>query len=199
MLWQADGRNDGLSIPWTKISLHAISRDPVKCIYFMLDYRLLWPGVIHERNGSNGNGDVNENDDDVDEGNYDGKWVFLCVGCFFFFLIISMFSDDDAEMTQMWLIPDDSEEVDKIYNAMVQCQILNPDPNDSLSEDGKNFFHYTGVRIGVNLFQKFHTLHTLFPIIWFGQKFSSHFYSNDIMKQNDERYTLSLEVKYVFE
>lgn len=72
-MWQADGRDDGLSIPWTKISLHAVSVDPVKCVYFMLDYRLLWPGVIHERNGSNGNGDLSENDDDVDEGNYDGE------------------------------------------------------------------------------------------------------------------------------
>lgn len=45
--------------------------------------------------------------------------------------------DEDAEMTQMWLIPAESEEVEKIYSAMVQCQILNPDPNDSLSEDGE--------------------------------------------------------------
>lgn len=43
-------------------------------------------------------------------------------------------------MTQMWLIPADTEDVEKIYNAMVQCQILNPDPNDSLSEDGKILF-----------------------------------------------------------
>ncbi|XP_037049142.1 methylosome subunit pICln [Bradysia coprophila] len=117
LLWQADGRTDGLSIPWTKISLHAISTDPVKCVYFMIDYRLQWPGVILERNGSNGNGNVSENDDDVDEGNYD---------------------DEDAEMTQMWLIPGDVEEVDKIYGAMIQCQVLNPDPNDSLSE-GEEF------------------------------------------------------------
>lgn len=73
LLWQADGRNDGVSIPWTKISLHAVSVDPVKCIYFMLDYRLLWPGVIQERNGTNGNGDISENEDEVDEGNYDGR------------------------------------------------------------------------------------------------------------------------------
>lgn len=43
-------------------------------------------------------------------------------------------------MTQMWLMPADTEDVEKIYNAMVQCQILNPDPNDSLSEDGKILF-----------------------------------------------------------
>lgn len=138
MLWQADGRADGLSIPWTKISLHAISRDPVKCVYFMLDYRVLWPGVIHERNGSNGNGNASENDDDVDEGNYDGKYFLVFYqkfGCCS--NNTAFYSDDDAEMTQMWLIPGDVEEVDKIYNAMVQCQILNPDPNDSLSEDGR--------------------------------------------------------------
>lgn len=42
----------------------------------------------------------------------------------------------------MWLIPADIEDVEKIYNAMVQCQILNPDPNDSLSEDGKIFINW---------------------------------------------------------
>ncbi|KAJ6647929.1 Methylosome subunit pICln [Pseudolycoriella hygida] len=113
LLWQGDGRNDGISIPWTRISLHAISIDPVKCVYFILDYRLLWPNVVEHRNG-NSNGNSSENDDEVDEGNYE---------------------DDDEEMTQMWLIPCDAEEVDKIYNAMIQCQILNPDPNDSLSEE----------------------------------------------------------------
>lgn len=50
--------------------------------------------------------------------------------------------DEDAEMTQMWLIPADSEEVDKIYSTMVQCQMLNPDPNDSLSEEGEIFIDY---------------------------------------------------------
>lgn len=43
----------------------------------MIDYRLQWPGVIVERNGSNGNGNVSENDDDVDEGNYDGEFIDL--------------------------------------------------------------------------------------------------------------------------
>lgn len=35
----------------------------------------------------------------------------------------------------MWLVPDDSAEVDKIYAAMTQCQTLHPDPNDSFSDD----------------------------------------------------------------
>lgn len=77
MLWQADGRTDGLSIPWTKVSLHAISVAPVRCVYFMIDYHLLWPGVIQERNGSNGNGDLSENDDEVDEGNVEGQSFML--------------------------------------------------------------------------------------------------------------------------
>lgn len=100
----------------------------------MLDYRLTWPGVIQERNGSNGNGDLDENDDDVDEGNYDGKYSDLFRLPSFTISIL----DEDAEMTQMWLIPGENEEVDKIYNTMVQCQVLNPDPNDSLSEEGKD-------------------------------------------------------------
>lgn len=131
LLWQADGRDDGVSISWTKISLHAVSVDPVKCIYFMLDYRLLWP---------DGNGDISENEDNVDEGNYDGEnYIVASKLCYYKIILIL---DEDAEMTQMWLIPADSEEVDKIYSTMVQCQILNPDPNDSLSEDGEIFIDY---------------------------------------------------------
>lgn len=74
-------------------------------------------------------------------------------------LTLIIFLDEDAEMTQMWLIPADSEDVEKIYNAMVQCQILNPDPNDSLSEDGKitlNNFQFSIFTI-VSKFLRHHT------------------------------------------
>lgn len=46
-----------------------------------------------------------------------------------------MSDEDQQELTEMWLVPDDPAEVDKIYAAMTQCQTLHPDPNDSFSDD----------------------------------------------------------------
>lgn len=43
--------------------------------------------------------------------------------------------EEDVQMTEMWLVPTDVSEVDKIYTAMTQCQALHPDPNDSCSDD----------------------------------------------------------------
>lgn len=43
--------------------------------------------------------------------------------------------DDEDELTEMWLVPGDANEVEKIYGAMTQCQVMHPDPNDSFSED----------------------------------------------------------------
>lgn len=69
--WQENGRDEGISIPWQNISLHAISNTPVKCIYIMLDTRIDYPC------GTNGNGRAHENrngdDEDDDEGTCEGK------------------------------------------------------------------------------------------------------------------------------
>lgn len=141
MLWKADGREDGISIPWTKVAIHAICSYPHESVYLQIDYRLLWPGVLQIQNGSNGNGngDLSDNDDDVDEGNYDGKndtVAMLPIHKGIFIL------DEDSELTQMWFTPAEFEEVAKIYNIMVQCQILNPELDDSLSEDGEILINY---------------------------------------------------------
>lgn len=77
-MWRPATRNDGISIPWTSVSLHAITSDP-RSIYMQLDFRLKWPGVYEgKQNGHNGvagaGGDGDEDrDDDVDEGNVSGK------------------------------------------------------------------------------------------------------------------------------
>lgn len=78
--WQETGRNEGISIPWQSITLHAISNTPVKCIYIMLDLRIDYPAVGNNGNGRandrpNGNGHPDEDDDD--EGTCEGKNSFL--------------------------------------------------------------------------------------------------------------------------
>ncbi|KAJ6638152.1 Methylosome subunit pICln [Pseudolycoriella hygida] len=83
--------------------------DPVKCVYFLLDYDLLRPGVLDR---------YSSKDSDVDEGNYE--------------------EDDEANrpsIVEICLIPSDTEEVDKIFHAIFQCQIWNPDSTYTLSEE----------------------------------------------------------------
>jgi hypothetical protein len=38
-------------------------------------------------------------------------------------------------MTEFWLIPADQSVVTNIYNAMKDCQILHPDPADSVDSE----------------------------------------------------------------
>lgn len=78
-MWRPEHRNDGISIPWTSVSLHAISAEPRRNIYMQLDFKLHWPGVYEEKNNNeNGNNAMNENGnghaaDDEDEGNVSGR------------------------------------------------------------------------------------------------------------------------------
>ncbi|XP_011184616.1 methylosome subunit pICln [Zeugodacus cucurbitae] len=143
--WQAENMSEGISIPWKQISVHGISSIPSKCIYFMLDHNLEWRGVYDKetrasapnisRNGNvNGaevaqqiNGEIvhmeqqldDERNIDVDEGNV---------------------TDDEGDntddhLTECWILPDDVNTVDIIFQAMTECQALHPDSADSLSEE----------------------------------------------------------------
>lgn len=138
--WQPVDLQEGISIEWKQVSLHGISSNPRKCIYFMLDRKVEWEGVYMGRsleiNGQNGGGDeIQRNavaNNDVDEGNGSDE------------------PDDDDEdddnfedavdqqledVTECWLLPDDIHTVDTMYNAMTTCQALHPDSADSNSED----------------------------------------------------------------
>ena len=84
-MWRPETRNDGISIPWTSVSLHAIASEP-RSIYMQLDFRLSpWPGVYDGPNPPaqpNGNGHAMEADEgnageeDEDEGNVSGGLVY---------------------------------------------------------------------------------------------------------------------------
>lgn len=78
-MWRPEDKNDGISIPWTCVSLHAITSEPVRSIYMQLDFRLKWPGVYEgAKPNQNGNGLADphadaDDDEDVDEGNVSGR------------------------------------------------------------------------------------------------------------------------------
>lgn len=71
--WQEIGRAEGISIPWQKVSLHAISSDPIKCIYVMLDSLVDYPASNGHGNGHDRMDEGNDNDDD--EGTCEGELV----------------------------------------------------------------------------------------------------------------------------
>ncbi|XP_017462747.1 PREDICTED: methylosome subunit pICln [Rhagoletis zephyria] len=133
--WQGEGMNEGISLLWKQISIHGISANPCKCIYFMLDHNLEWRGVYDKttrapENNHNGNAEgvddgvpmeqrLDNENDEIDEGNA---------------------TDDedernDEQLTECWLIPDDANTVDIMFQAMTECQALHPDSADSISEE----------------------------------------------------------------
>ncbi|KAH8277982.1 hypothetical protein KR018_012200 [Drosophila ironensis] len=128
--WQPSDVADGISIEWKQVSLHGISSNPRKCIYFMLDHKVEWnagrngaeaaaPPAI---NGQNGAGDGPAAEADEDEGNGSDEFE-------------DAEDDNEQGVTECWLLPDDIHTVDTMYSAMTTCQALHPDSADSNSED----------------------------------------------------------------
>lgn len=83
-------------IPWETITVQAITQDPQRCIYFMID--VSWPEdpPTNQNGGANGNGAGNlaENGSE-DEGNDSEGSVH--------------------ELTEFYVIPSSVEEVDEVY------------------------------------------------------------------------------------
>lgn len=98
-----------------------------------LDIALEWPGVyprapvaplVHANGDGHEHGNNNDQhepiDEDIDEGN------------------VSDSSDGDAGTTELHIVTQDANDINQIYYAMNHCQTMNPDPNDSVSdEDGE--------------------------------------------------------------
>lgn len=118
LIWSCAERNSSIAIPWPRVGVQAVTSNPEKCIYIMLDIDLVWPGFYEGRAHNNGNGigggEEDGEEDEHDEGHEsDGS---------------------ENDMTEMWLLPAAPQFVDEIYSAMRECQSLNPDPG-AISED----------------------------------------------------------------
>lgn len=137
--WQETGREEGISIAWESITLHAISSEPVKCIYIMLDVHIDYPpsqgnGRFHANNGNDEqmaqDGEIDEDDDD--EGTCEGKTSDTFLVCpILTYLLIS--TDEEPRMTEIWYTPHDENRIEEIFEAMKHCQSLHPDPNGKFS------------------------------------------------------------------
>ncbi|XP_065346409.1 methylosome subunit pICln isoform X2 [Cloeon dipterum] len=94
--WKSSTSEDGFSLEYPHISLHAVSKDfsnfPHECLYIMLD-----ADVDNTEAG----------DDDEEEDN----------------------------LTIVRFVPADKGILQQLFEALKDCQLLHPDPNDSISED----------------------------------------------------------------
>lgn len=73
--WQETGREEGLSIAWQDVTLHAISNNPVKCIYLMLDQSCDYPAEAnHGHRNGNGQLEIDEDDEGTCEGMFVKHW-----------------------------------------------------------------------------------------------------------------------------
>lgn len=109
--WVNAATGEGFSLEYPHICLHAISRTPVECLYMMLDTN------VSPKLGDGEEQADNKDEDEDDEDN----------------------DDEEQESTVMKFLPEDTAALDAMYQAMSQCQALNPDPNDSDS-DPENIF-----------------------------------------------------------
>ncbi|XP_044590280.1 methylosome subunit pICln isoform X1 [Cotesia glomerata] len=104
--WVNSTTQQGFSLEYPHISIHAISRNEVNHprhhLYVVVDAKVDLPGFE----------EVQQNEENSDE-------------------------DDNSEHvnTHMRFAPDNTQSLDAMYQAMSQCQILHPDPNDSHSDD----------------------------------------------------------------
>uniref|UniRef100_W8CAZ4 Methylosome subunit pICln n=1 Tax=Ceratitis capitata TaxID=7213 RepID=W8CAZ4_CERCA len=134
LAWQAENMNEGISLVWKLISVHGISSNPSKCIYFMLDHNLEWRGVYDKVTRASSNINRNGNIDEVLDGHQEAQIVNACnvdidEGN------ASDEEDENENLTECWITPDDANTVEIIFQAMSECQALHPDSADSISEE----------------------------------------------------------------
>ncbi|XP_014219383.1 methylosome subunit pICln [Copidosoma floridanum] len=115
--WVNNDTRQGFSLQYDHISLHAISRDDQthhrQCLYVMVDAKVDFPdGSSLEPSERNA--------DDSDEINQD--------------------DDSEAPITEMRFAPDDTNNLDAMFQAMNQCQALHPDPQDSFSDAEEDIY-----------------------------------------------------------
>ncbi|XP_073837567.1 chloride nucleotide-sensitive channel icln [Musca autumnalis] len=127
LMWKPANEPDGISISWKRIGVHGTASVPAKCICFVIDRHIRWPGSSDATTNGNGeaktttNGDGNGNSADEEDDGEEEEEIF-----------------EDAEedqLTECWLLPDDVNIVDTMYQAMTECQALHPDSDDSISGD----------------------------------------------------------------
>lgn len=90
----------------------------------MLDHQLKWPGIYDAEIHNNSNGIVEQSHSDSESASNDDE--------------DDVYEDaEDGQVTECWLIPQDPNSVNTMYQAMTDCQALHPDSGDSISGDSE--------------------------------------------------------------
>lgn len=100
-------------IPWEKVTVQAITQEPQRCVYFMID--VVWPGE-EARNG-NSNGDSHTDEHDHSGGEDENEDAAS--------------EESLAEITEFHIVPARPEEVDEIYYLMTKFPAEAPMEDDS--------------------------------------------------------------------
>ncbi|XP_076176539.1 chloride nucleotide-sensitive channel icln [Ptiloglossa arizonensis] len=112
--WVNNDTQQGFSLEYPHISLHAISRDeqvhPRQCLYIMVDAKVDLPDVPLPPNSETGS----ENEDE--------------------------YEDADTPITEIRFAPDNTNNLDAMFQAMNQCQAFHPDPQDSFSDAEEDIY-----------------------------------------------------------
>lgn len=112
--WKNENSNEGFLIPWGKIVVTAISQDPQRCIYFMIDSK--WSDSNEEEPAeADSNGTEANGGNDEEEGSE---------------------TESEQAMTEFWLVPESEDDVDNIYYFMSKY----PAANDSMDDSDDEFF-----------------------------------------------------------
>ncbi|XP_008551771.1 methylosome subunit pICln [Microplitis demolitor] len=110
--WVNNTTQQGFSLEYPHISLHAISRDqqvhPRQCLYVMVDAKVDLPDVEVVQQNEDNSGDDDDNSETV--------------------------------MTEMRFAPDNVHNLDAMFQAMNVCQALHPDPNESFSDAEEDIY-----------------------------------------------------------
>lgn len=116
-------------IPWEKVTVQAITQQPQRCIYFMID--VSWPddpaANANHNHEANGNGHAEAEDNaEANEGSEDEG------------------NDSEGsiqELTEFYIVPDSPDDVDEIYFVMTKfpaAEAMDDESDDDDFFDGEN-------------------------------------------------------------
>lgn len=116
--WKRQDSENGFMIPWDKVTVQAITQEPSRCVYFMID--VSWPDdPASNQNGEANGNHVNENNEgqegSEDEGNDSEGSI--------------------QELTEFHIMPDAADAVDEIYFIMSKFPATNPMDDESDDDD----------------------------------------------------------------
>jgi Regulator of volume decrease after cellular swelling len=120
--WKRQDSENGFMIPWDKVTVQAITQEPQRLIYFMIDAS--WPEDPATNQNGNGN-HVEDNAEPADDGSEDEGNNSDC---------------SLQEFTEFHISPDNLDDVDEIYFVMTKFPAVAPmdDSDDDDFFDGEN-------------------------------------------------------------